>query len=344
MNPPLPFSCSRALVASVLGLVTLPLAAFSQDITPPVVNVPLSDLTVPVGTTVSVVKLKKTFALTGVTGPIVRMATSVNDANGNPLDIDVEVFADAAPANAANFLSYVNSGEYNKTFIHRLASGFVLQGGGYYVSENSSGNYTPQHLPSPAATVPGEHSISNTRGTLTFALSNGPDTANSEWFFNLINNDGSVPNSPNLDNATDGGPFTVFARVIEGGLSAMDQLANLPIYDLNTSFGYADTSSSPFGTVPLNVAKGTANLDIGDLLYLNDVVVIPLISSTTDASDSAIKVKAKNSNHDLLTATVTGKKLKLAYNAGKTGTAHIKVIAIDSAGTRAVSKFTVTVQ
>src|SRR5205085_11255175 len=44
---------------------------------------------------------------------------------------DVSLTDAATPVTVANFLSYVNSGAYNGTFIHRSVPGFVIQGGGY---------------------------------------------------------------------------------------------------------------------------------------------------------------------------------------------------------------------
>ena len=325
----------RAFAAAMLGAVALPLAGFADDLTPPIVVNPLTDLTVAAGTTGSVVNLKKTFALSGVTGQIVRMATSVKDAAGNPMNIDIELLANAAPLNVANFLQYVNSGEYNKTFIHRsvpatsTTPAFVIQGGGYYVVSSSAG-YEAEHI-AQNAPVAGEHTLSNTRGTLALALSTGPDSGTSEWFFNLSDN-------TQLDGTSDGGPFTVFARVIEDDMTTVDAVAALPIFDLSSGL-----NNGACNTVPVDVPAGTTNLSIDELVYLNDVVVVPLVPPSVGA-DSVLALKVKNNNPGLVTATITGRKLKLAYIAGKTGSAAIKVFATDSAGSRAKAKFTVTVQ
>ena len=71
--------------------------------------------------------------------------------------------------------------------------------------------------------------------------------------------------------------------------------------------------------------------------------VVPMVPPTTGA-DAVLTLKAKSNNPALVTATVTGRKLKLSYVAGQTGTAKIKVLAKDSAGTQIKSQFTVTVQ
>ena len=163
------------------------------------------------------------FAQNSATNPIVRFQTDL----GN---IDVLLLADVAPRTVANFLNYVNQGAYDNSFIHRSPPQFVIQGGGYrYV--NNSVVTVPQDPP-----VANEFRVSNTRGTLAMAkLGGNPDSATNQWFFNE-----SDSNAPNLDNQNGG--FTVFGRVVStSGLSVMDAVAALPIYN----------AGSPFDQLPL---------------------------------------------------------------------------------------------
>ncbi|MGD8312245.1 MAG: peptidylprolyl isomerase, partial [Gammaproteobacteria bacterium] len=44
---------------------------------------------------------------------------------------DIELFDDITPITVANLLNYVNDGDYEGTFFHRVLDGFVVQGGGY---------------------------------------------------------------------------------------------------------------------------------------------------------------------------------------------------------------------
>ena len=163
------------------------------------------------------------FAQNSAANPIVRFQTDL----GN---IDVLLLADVAPRTVANFLNYVNQGAYDNSFIHRSPPQFVIQGGGYrYV--NNSVVTVPQDPP-----VANEFRVSNTRGTLAMAkLGGNPDSATNQWFFNE-----SDSNAPNLDNQNGG--FTVFGRVVStSGLSVMDAVAALPIYN----------AGSPFDQLPL---------------------------------------------------------------------------------------------
>ena len=74
-------------------------------------------------------------------------------------DIPVELRPDVAPVNVANFLTYVNSGAYNTSLIHRVAAGFINQGGGY-----TTDNTATIYVISQNAAVTNEFSLSNVRG------------------------------------------------------------------------------------------------------------------------------------------------------------------------------------
>ena len=124
---------------------------------------------------------------------IVQISTSLGD-------FSIELFDELTPITVANFLSYVNSGAYNGTFIHRSEPNFVIQGGWLVFNE------------------PG---ISNTRGTLAMAKVGGdPNSATSQWFVNIGNN------SSNLDEQNGG--FTAFARVLDNGMEVVDAINALP--------------------------------------------------------------------------------------------------------------------
>jgi peptidyl-prolyl cis-trans isomerase A (cyclophilin A) len=54
--------------------------------------------------------------------PSVRMSTNMGD-------VEMELYADKAPASVKNFLGYVESGFYNGTVFHRVIPNFMIQGG-----------------------------------------------------------------------------------------------------------------------------------------------------------------------------------------------------------------------
>ena len=135
--------------------------------------------------------------------------------------IDIELFDTVAPQTVSNFMNYVNDGDYETTFFHRSVPGFVVQGGGF-ISNTPSGSILTDgatHIPVDPP-VNNEFNLSNVRGTIAMAKVGGdPDSATSEWFFNLDDN------SANLDNQNGG--FTVFAQVLNEGMEVVDSIAEL---------------------------------------------------------------------------------------------------------------------
>jgi cyclophilin family peptidyl-prolyl cis-trans isomerase len=72
--------------------------------------------------------------------------------------------------------------------------------------------------------VPNEPCLSNTIGTIAMARLGGqPNSATSQWFINLANN-------TSLD-STDGVGFTAFGRVIGNGMSVVQNIAGMPVFD-----------------------------------------------------------------------------------------------------------------
>lgn len=145
-----------------------------------------------------------------------------------------------APKTVENFLNYVSRGDYNNTVIHRNMPGFIIQGGGYECCTFFGQVY---HFPTDEA-VRNEYdsSRSNLRGTIAMAklpLTNdsgnpipggGPDSATSEWFFNLANNNAPYdPNKSDREQSLDyqNGGFTVFGHVLDSGMDVVDAIATL---------------------------------------------------------------------------------------------------------------------
>ena len=146
-------------------------------------------------------------------------------------DIFVDLFEEQTPATVANFLNHATSGRYDNSFFHRSVPGFVLQGGGFVVSQVDP--LAVDNVPTDAP-VPNEPGISNLRGTIAMAkLGGNPDSATSQWFFNLDDN------SQNLDNQNGG--FTVFGEVLGNSMQVVDAMAAYPTFPFN----------SPFSEIPL---------------------------------------------------------------------------------------------
>ncbi|GAB4527122.1 MAG: peptidylprolyl isomerase [Amphiplicatus sp.] len=142
--------------------------------------------------------------------PRARIATGMGD-------IMVELYPDKAPATVENFLRYAKDGHYDRTLVHRVVSGFVIQGGGY------SRLFTERPTRDPIP-YEGDNGLKNERGTIAMARTDDPNSAAAQWFINLADN-------PKLDHrVTDLGPiygYTVFGRVIEG-MDVVDAIGAVP--------------------------------------------------------------------------------------------------------------------
>lgn len=129
--------------------------------------------------------------------PVVVVETSM----GN---IKVELYEDKAPITVKNFLSYVDKKHYDGLIFHRVIPTFMIQGGGY--DKDFKERKTDPPIKNEAA-----NGLKNERGTLAMARTNRPDSATSQFFINVKNNDF-------LDraNSRDGVGYCVFGRVTEG--------------------------------------------------------------------------------------------------------------------------------
>jgi peptidyl-prolyl cis-trans isomerase A (cyclophilin A) len=143
------------------------------------------------------------FGLTRVgAGTLATFRTSV----GN---MELEFYDEDKPITVSNFNKYVTSGRFTNQFIQRWPPGFVIQGGGYSVTNKTNGlKIAPIPTFGPIKNeYVADPRFSNTFGTIAMARSSAVDSATSQWFVNLKNN--SFLDSVN-------GGFTVFGRVTGG--------------------------------------------------------------------------------------------------------------------------------
>ena len=171
-------------------------------------------------------------------------------------DVEVELFEQDKPATVENFTRYVNAGLYTNMFAHRLNPGFVLQGGGFYVSNRGQTNQMLTAIPT-FAPVTNEYSVgrrfSNTYGTIAMARVGGlTNSATSQWFFNLANN-------ASLDTA-DGG-FTVFGRVVRG----TNVLEKFRTFRVGQPTNTIVNLGGPYAELPVL----RTNLTYNDLIYVD---------------------------------------------------------------------------
>lgn len=120
-------------------------------------------------------------------------------------DIKLELFEAEAPITVKNFLSYVRSGFYKNTIFHRVIPGFMIQGGG--MDEKMIQKPTEKPIKNEAA-----NQISNLRGTIAMARTQVVDSATSQFFINVADNDFLDFKAPTAMHYG----YCVFGKVVEG--------------------------------------------------------------------------------------------------------------------------------
>jgi cyclophilin family peptidyl-prolyl cis-trans isomerase len=123
----------------------------------------------------------------------------------------VQLFDKQAPISAENFQKYAEDGYFNGTVFHRVIPGFMVQGGGLTSDmKTKAGQRTP--IKNEAA-----NGLKNKRGTLSMARTNDINSATSQFFINLVDNDF-------LDHRPGNFGYAVFGR-IASGMDVVDAIA-----------------------------------------------------------------------------------------------------------------------
>jgi peptidyl-prolyl cis-trans isomerase A (cyclophilin A) len=149
----------------------------------------------------------------------------------------VELFEKEAPVSAANFLKYVEDGFFDGTIFHRVIPGFMIQGGGF--TEDMSQKRTQAPIKNEA-----DNGVKNKRGTLSMARTNDINSATSQFFVNLKDNDF-------LDHSKGNFGYAVFGRITEG----MDVIDKIAAVETGRRRGHEDV---PLEAVVMTSARRTA--------------------------------------------------------------------------------------
>lgn len=127
-------------------------------------------------------------------------------------DIEIELNTEKAPISVQNFLSYVDSGFYNGVQFHRVIPGFMVQTGGFTADMQQKDTQAP--IKNEA-----DNGLHNVRGTLAMARTRDVNSATSQFFINLTDNDF-------LDNGSRDFGYAVFGKVVRG-MEVVDQIAGV---------------------------------------------------------------------------------------------------------------------
>ena len=132
--------------------------------------------------------------------------------------ITVELDADTAPITVTNFVNLAKDGFYDNLTFHRIMDGFMIQGG----DPNGDGTGgADQTIKGEFSSNGVENEISHTRGTISMARAQDPDSASSQFFIGQEDSD-------YLD-----GNYAAFGHVTSG-MEIVDQICkDVPVEDDN---------------------------------------------------------------------------------------------------------------
>ncbi len=127
--------------------------------------------------------------------------------------IVAELYPEKAPKTVDHFLGLIENRFFDGLIFHRVINGFMIQGGGFY----------PDFKHKEARSIRGEfirngcmsNNLKHTRGTLSMARTNDPNSASSQFF--IMHED-----APHLDTQ-----YAAFGRVCSG-MEVVDQIASVP--------------------------------------------------------------------------------------------------------------------
>lgn len=131
-------------------------------------------------------------------GPLVEMKTSMGT-------IKIELNVDKAPVTVENFLGYVDQKFYDGTIYHRVIGHFMIQGGGFDLDEK-------RKIPLDPIKNEAGNGLKNQKGSIAMARTGVVDSATSQFFINLVDNDslnhrGTTPRAFG---------YAVFGQVVAG--------------------------------------------------------------------------------------------------------------------------------
>ena len=118
-------------------------------------------------------------------------------------DITLQLDREKAPISTANFVKYVESGQYNGTIFHRVMPTFMIQGGGF--TKDMQEKPTQPPIQNEA-----KNGLKNDIYTIAMARTGEPHSATAQFFINVANN--AALDYPSRD----GWGYAVFGKVISG--------------------------------------------------------------------------------------------------------------------------------
>lgn len=234
-----------------------------------------------------------------------------------------------APKHVENFLKYVHDGRYTNLFFHRTAGGTtstvasIAQSGGFRLPYSTAvEHYDPIGL---------EGTLTHELYTLAAARTSDPNSATSQFFFNLVDNTNTY--FPGQSTTNQDLRYTVYGRVVGSGGAALKQVGMLPVY--NMVDGSANTTA--FQTIPLR-DKVPNILTEKNLILIRSITEVPLYPTGNETS--VLNFTAQSTNPEVAQVSLTGSTLNIQPGVVN-GTTRVTVTASEVAGDTVTAEFDV---
>ncbi|RYG38581.1 peptidylprolyl isomerase [bacterium] len=170
----------------------------------------------------------------GASAPAVGDEVAVLDTSDGR--IVVKFFPDKAPKTVENFKTLTNKSFFDGTKFHRIVKGFMIQGGDPLTKDEKA--KARWGTGDPGYKINAEfNDVPHTRGILSMARSNDPDSAGSQFY--IVHQDSNF-----LD-----GKYTVFGQVVDG-MKTVDAIAETP-----TTTGASGENSDPTKPIVVKSVK-----------------------------------------------------------------------------------------
>lgn len=155
-------------------------------------------------------------------------------------DIEMELNAEAAPISVENFLRYARAGHYDGTVFHRVIPGFMIQGGGFTPDMRQRDTGAPIRNEA-------DNGLRNDRYTVAMARTQVRDSATSQFFINLSNNDF-------LNHGSRDFGYAVFGKVVDGQ-HVVETIAKVPT---GNQSGHQNVPTNPVTILNVRIKDAAA--------------------------------------------------------------------------------------
>lgn len=133
--------------------------------------------------------------------------------------INVRLFENEAPITVNNFINLVRDGVYNGTIFHRVIDNFMIQTGGYYITNSRLDAISKHHDIKP---IKGEfksngveNNILHKKGTISMARTSDKNSATSQFFLCSVD-------TPHLDNE-----YAAFGRCEDDTIKVIEEISKV---------------------------------------------------------------------------------------------------------------------